>query len=133
MKLLANENFPRSAAPGRYRALRGAGFDVVWVRERMRGAADEEVLSCAMAESRVLATFDKDFGELAFRHGLPSSCGIVLFRIGMRSPESVAAQVLAILQSRNDWVGQFAVADEARIRMRTLPTASGLNPSSGSD
>jgi hypothetical protein len=49
----------------------------------------------------------------------------VLFRIAMRSPESIAAQVLAILQSRNDWVGQFAVADEARIRMRTLPSAPG--------
>ena len=33
-----------------------------------------------MAESRLLLTFDKDFGELTFRLGVPASCGIVLFR-----------------------------------------------------
>jgi predicted nuclease of predicted toxin-antitoxin system len=118
MKLLANENFPRSAVE----ALRAAGFDVVWVREQMPGAKDEDVLANAMSDGRLLVTFDKDFGELAFRCGLPSTCGVVLFRVATRSPDYIAEKVRTILQSRNDWVGQFAVVDEIRVRMRNLPT-----------
>jgi len=41
-------------------------------------------------------TFDKDFGELAWRVGLPASCGIVLFRL----PMPPAAKVGAILAAR---------------------------------
>lgn len=117
MKLLADENFPRSVVD----ALRHDGIDVVWVRQQMPSAKDEDILSYAIAESRVLVTFDKDFGELAFRRGLPSTCGIVLFRIAIISRDSIAAQIVTILKSRIDWAGQFAVVDETRIRMRTLP------------
>jgi hypothetical protein len=38
-------------------------------------------LERAQREGRVVMTFDKDFGELAFRHGLAASVGVVLFRI----------------------------------------------------
>jgi predicted nuclease of predicted toxin-antitoxin system len=45
------------------------------------GSNDEEVLEIAMKEERILITFDKDFGELAFKKGLPAACGIILFRV----------------------------------------------------
>lgn len=64
MKFLADENFPRPAVE----ALRNAGFDVAWISEGQSGAADEQVLARAAAEGRTLLTFDKDFGELAFRN-----------------------------------------------------------------
>lgn len=72
MRLLANENFPRSAVE----ALREAGHDIHWVRLEMPGATDVDVLACAQKEKRILLTFDKDFGELAFQAGLNSSIGI---------------------------------------------------------
>lgn len=117
MRISANENFPGAAV----HALRLAGHDVFWVRTDMGGASDEQVLAHAVAECRLLLTFDKDFGELAFRVGLPATCGIILFRIPTDSPEAVAAQVVTAVQSRSDWSALFAVVEQDRIRLRPLP------------
>ena len=86
MRILANENFPLDAIE----LLRQGGMDVQWIREFCPGMRDERVLATAVAESRILVTFDKDFGELAFKSHLPSSCGIVLFRIRKQSPNILA-------------------------------------------
>src|SRR5690349_13206403 len=118
MRLSANENFPGAAV----NALRQAGHDVFWVRTDLGGATDEQVLGHASAEGRVLLTFDKDFGELAFRLGLPAACGIILFRIPTDSPEAVAGVVVRAVQSRPDWSGVFAVVEPDRVRLRPLPT-----------
>ena len=64
----------------------------------------------------MLITFDKDFGELARRHGLPASCGVVLFRIHTRNPIEAAEQVLKVLASRQDWAGHFSVVSATGIR-----------------
>jgi predicted nuclease of predicted toxin-antitoxin system len=116
MRLLANENVPAIAVE----ALRAQGHDVFWIRTDAPASLDEEVLARAEAEQRILLTFDKDFGELAFRAGLPASCGIVLFRIPMHSPERVAQIAIAALESRTDWAGHFSVVGERRIRMTPL-------------
>ena len=59
MRILANENFPGDAVT----ALRQAGHDIAWVRVDAPGSTDVQVLQRADAESRILITFDKDFGE----------------------------------------------------------------------
>ena len=74
MRLLANENVPKSAVD----ALRSHGHDVAWVRTDRPGATDVDVLSKAVLETRVLLTFDKDFGELAVALGRPHA-GIVRY------------------------------------------------------
>ncbi len=117
MRLLANENFPGEAVE----ALREQGYDVAWVRTDAPGSSDAQVLRRAQHEQRILLTFDKDFGELAFRAGLPASCGIVLFRIPASSAEYVARVAVAALSGRTDWPGHFAVVEERRIRMIPLP------------
>jgi len=117
MRFLANENVPYEAVA----ALRDHGYDVTWIRTEAPGSRDEEVLTRAMSEERILITFDKDFGELAFRKSLPASCGIILFRIPTPSSAYVARMIVAAVRSRNDWTGHFAVVEENRIRMRALP------------
>ncbi|ADV63932.1 hypothetical protein Isop_3372 [Isosphaera pallida ATCC 43644] len=117
MRILANENFPRNAVE----ALRLAGHDVVWIRMDSPGVTDEEVLARAIAEQRILFTFDKDFGELAYRVGLPSACGVVLFRIPMDSPVQVAERIVNLIATRMDWVGHFSVIDDTKVRIRALP------------
>ena len=117
MHFLANENFPGAAVD----ALRSAGQEIAWVRTDAAGSADEEVLARAVYERCVLLTFDKDFGELAWRTKLPASCGIVLFRIPMPPANLVGKLICEILMSRDDWRGRFSVVEPGRVRMRELP------------
>jgi predicted nuclease of predicted toxin-antitoxin system len=117
MKLLANENFPLDAVE----ALRQSGHDIVWIRTESPGIDDQQVLAIAQVEQRLLLTFDKDFGELAFRAQLPAKSGIILFRISTPSSVEVAEVVTNILNSRTDWSGHFSVITDRRIRMRPLP------------
>jgi predicted nuclease of predicted toxin-antitoxin system len=91
MRFLANENFPGDAVD----VLRAGGHDVVWVRTEAPGTKDPDILAWAMRDDRVLLTFDKDFGELAYQAKLPATCGIVLFRMPMPAPEAVCSRVLS--------------------------------------
>jgi predicted nuclease of predicted toxin-antitoxin system len=116
MQIIANENFPIDAVV----ALRQKGHDVTWIREDSPGTPDSQVLERAQSEGRLLITFDKDFGELAFRSQLPASCGIILFRISMPSSEHVARIAVAALEQREDWAGHFSVIEDDRIRMTPL-------------
>ena len=117
MRLLADENFLGDAVA----SLRSHGNDVVWIRTDHPGIGDEEVLAIAQREGRVVMTFDKDFGELAFRCRLTASSGVILFRISTPSPEAAARLVSAAVMSRTDWEGHFSVVEDSRIRMTLLP------------
>ncbi len=44
--------------------LSAAGHDVVWAGDWPTNPGDEEILSRAHQDSRILITLDKDFGEL---------------------------------------------------------------------
>jgi len=117
MRLLANENFPLDAVT----ALRENGHDVAWIQEDARGSRDEQILHRAQQEERLLITFDKDFGELAFRSKLPATSGVILFRISAPSSQYVAQVALQAIASRTDWAGHFSVIEDNRIRMTQLP------------
>jgi len=117
MKLLADENVAGDVVS----LLRQQGHDVAWIRQDSPGSADEDVLARSAREQRLLVTFDKDFGELVWRAGQDASAGVILFRISMSSSSEVASRVAAILDSRDDWSGQFSVVDDRRIRMIALP------------
>ena len=117
MRLCANENVPGDCVA----LLRSRGHDVLWIHQSHPGLGDDSVLEKALTESRLLITFDKDFGELVFHKGAEASCGIVLFRISMPSPEATIHKVVAALESRSDREHQFSVVDDAMVRMRPLP------------
>jgi predicted nuclease of predicted toxin-antitoxin system len=117
VRFLANENFPGDAVA----ALREKGHDVAWIHTDAPGTSDPEVLARAQAEDRLLLTFDKDFGELAFRAGLPASSGVVLFRISAPSVEHTVRVIVAALESRTDWAGHFAVVEDDQVRLTRLP------------
>jgi predicted nuclease of predicted toxin-antitoxin system len=116
MRLLANENFPLDAVE----ALRSAGHDVAWIREDSRGTSDDKILLRAQQENRIVVTFDKDFGELAFRSKLPSQSGVILFRITPKSSQYIAQVAVQALASRDNWAGHFSVIEDNRIRMTSL-------------
>ena len=116
MRFLANENFPGDAIA----ELSGTGHDCAWVRDSAPGAKDPDILAWAVRDDRILLTFDKDFGELAFKHGLPATCGIVLFRLPMPSPSMAGRMLAQRIAERNDWAGHFSVIEPSRVRMRAL-------------
>ncbi len=117
MRLLADENIPGEAVD----ALRAAGHDVVWVRTDAPGSTDQDVLGRAQREDRIVLTFDKDFGELAWRARLPAASGVVLLRLLMPLSEEVSRKIARVIDSRSDWAGHFSVVEAERIRMRPLP------------
>jgi len=124
MRILLDENMPGDAIA----TLRSCAHDVVWIRTDSPGIADDAILARAVLEQRLLVTFDKDFGELVFRRGLAASCGVVLFRIAASSSEALAEKIAEVLGSREDWIGQFSVVDDRRIRMTPFPVPPPRRP-----
>jgi predicted nuclease of predicted toxin-antitoxin system len=120
MRFLADENLPAPVV----RALRALGHDVAYASDTMRGATDREVLAAAQRELRVLVTFDKDFGQLAFGSGVPARSGVILFRLGGSDPVVDNERTVRVITGRTDWPGHFAVVTDARVRMRKLPPTS---------
>ncbi|HEX7376004.1 MAG TPA: DUF5615 family PIN-like protein [Pirellulales bacterium] len=114
---LANENVTQEVVD----AARQAGHDLKWIKEMQPGVDDDTVLQLSLAENRVLLTFDKDFGEMAFRHGKSASCGIILFRPRIRTPEYLPRFAMAVLAQPLNWEGHFTVAREGRLRIIALP------------
>jgi predicted nuclease of predicted toxin-antitoxin system len=121
MRILANENLSRDLVA----VLRAAGHDVAWVKEDACGIPDEEVLARAQREHRIVATFDKGFGRLAFRRGLPAECGVLLLRVFGPTPRATAEMIVHALCTRADWRGVFATITASGIRVRPLARASG--------
>lgn len=121
MRLLADENFPGPVV----RRLRADGHDLIWIKELTPGVCDADVLARAQSEKRVLVTFDKDFGELAFRAGLSADCGVILLRLSGSSPQVDNDRAVEALAGREDWSGHFSVIQDDRIRMRHVAKASG--------
>ncbi len=106
MRLLADENIPAETIE----ALRKATHDVASTAEESPGASDETVLQRAIAENRIVLTFDKDFGELAFRRGLPASCGVILLRVQAKNASVLTALVARAFGDRDNWAGHWPVS-----------------------
>jgi predicted nuclease of predicted toxin-antitoxin system len=116
-RFLADENFPGAAVT----RLRTAGHDVEWIRTSAPGSDDKSILGRAATEGRILLTFDKDFGELAFRDRESSGVsGIVLFRLSMSPLKPAIERIVATLISKDDWSGHFWVIEPGRMRSSQL-------------
>jgi len=115
--LLANENFPVPAI----RKLRDAGVDVMAVREIMPSAGDHDVLALACREGRWILTFDRDYGELVFKEGLPPPPAILYFRQESYPPDRPADLTLAMLSEPLLAQGFMVVLSESGVRRRRFP------------
>lgn len=116
MRILANENIPRAAVE----ALRESGHDVAWVAEDAAGAEDSDVLKRATLEERIVLTLDKDFGELAFRYGLPATSGVILLRTSVQSADVISQALMKALSAQVEWIAHFSVIEDDRVRMTPL-------------
>ena len=116
MKFLADENLEYSIIS----FLQEKNFEVVAVRDIMKGAPDSEIINYAFENNYVIITSDKDFGELTFRLQKPNR-GIILLRF----PEDNATEKAKILWTAikklgNDVINKFVVVEKNSIRVRHL-------------
>ena len=104
MNILADENIKEEAIY----ALRRAGHDVAWVREDSPRTLDPVNLARAVAEDRLLITYDDDYDKLLFRDHLPGSCGVVLFVFsGQPTEEEKARLIVGALSADVQWQRMF--------------------------
>jgi predicted nuclease of predicted toxin-antitoxin system len=104
--------------------LRETGHDAVHLRdEGLQRLDDEAIFAKAVAERRVVLTFDLDFGEVAaLARGRPAS--VILFRLPDARHVRVIERLRAVLTASADALvaGAVIVVEPARHRIRTLPS-----------
>jgi len=100
--------------------LRADGHDVLYAIESLRGATDDELLTRAFSEGRILLTEDKDFGELVYRLRRPAR-GIVLLRFDVADRAFKAPRLRYLLERKAQRLpGAFVVLEVDKIRFRPL-------------
>ena len=123
MRLLVDENVHAVVI----RRLRADGFEVEAIAETAAGLSDVEILAMPDIADRVLITYDRDFGELIFKHGMPTPRVLVYSRLGRAEPRHVAERIAEILR-RSPEAGCCYVIEKEGERVR--PFAMG-NMSNG--
>ena len=102
---------------GTKKDLEAFGHDVIWAGDWPEDPGDEEILSRAYKEKRILVTLDKDFGEIAIVHGTRHSGIIRLVDLAARKQGVVCLRVIDMygneLQS-----GAIVTAEPGRLRIR---------------
>lgn len=115
MKFLANENYPVPSV----KILREAGIAVKSIMEEAAGISDEHVIRIAQQGKLIILTFDKDYGELNFRHGINNPPAVVFFRYKGLSPEFAGNLLkMSILDNEIELDDAFTVIEENNIRQR---------------
>lgn len=115
MKLLANENFPLTSVL----ILKEAGFDIKSIGQDFPGIRDDEVIEYAIAENRLILTFDRDYGELIFKKGYRPQAGVIYLRWDDFKPETPGEYLLGLFSSEEiKFENRLTVIDDQRIRQR---------------
>src|SRR5437764_11609109 len=98
--------------------LRNLGHDVTAIsRNYPPGLADEDVLTIAREEGRILIVADRDFGELIFHQEL-AHAGVIFFRLPGASLQTKIEHLNTVLEEHTDELdrGEFLVVTPSRIR-----------------
>ena len=117
MDFLANENFPLLSV----RLLREAGHHVVDTVQEALGSKDKDILKRAHTERLIILTFDRDYGELIYRHRALPPVGVVYFRFAPATPSEPAEILLNVMdKAALSVIGKFTVVERGRVRQRSL-------------
>jgi len=101
-------------------SLRGEGHDVSYVLEGKAGVSDDEVLTEAYIEERILVTEDKDFGDLVYRLKKPAR-GVILIRMDVKERHMKWHRLKKLIINHEKRLpGHFVVVDSNKFRFRPL-------------
>lgn len=117
MKLLIDENI----SPEITSRLRKLKHDVKSIRECCRGYDDEKIVKMAVAEERLIVTYDLDFGELYRNFGASSLILRLILRLRSKNPAIVIKYLLNFLytlkEQKIDMKNKLAVITEGKVRL----------------
>ena len=114
MNLLADEGIDKPIVD----RLRQDGHMVVYIAEESPGITDEVILALANQQDAILATRDKDFGELVYRMNQVTQ-GVLLVRLDGLHPDTKATIVSAAITTHGaEMIGAFTVISPGNIRIR---------------
>jgi predicted nuclease of predicted toxin-antitoxin system len=105
--------------------LRELGHDVQAVsRNYPPGLPNEDVLTIARKEKRILVVADRDFGELIFQQGR-AHAGVIFFRLPGAPLQTKIEQLNTVLTEHTDDLkrGEFLVVIPGHIRIAGHPRA----------
>ncbi len=112
---LANENFPKPSVT----TLRNYGFIVKFIAEDSPGISDNEVIEIANKLNYIILTFDKDYGELIFKHSKENPPAVIFFREKGNNPNFPGELLVSLLNSSNiQFSNAFTVIETNNIRQR---------------
>jgi predicted nuclease of predicted toxin-antitoxin system len=115
MQFLANENFPFPSSE----LLIQDGHIVLLISKENPGISDLEVIEKAMAINSIILTFDKDYGEIIFRHKISKPPAIIFFRFKGALPETAGNILLKLLKKKGiNFENRFTVIEETGIRQK---------------
>jgi len=103
--------------------LRSEGHDAVHLRdEKLHRLPNGEIFEKAVAEQRIILTFDLDFGEIVALSG-GRQVSVVLFRLHNTRTPHVIERLKKVLQESSSVLeeGAVVVVEESRHRTRRLP------------
>ena len=103
--------------------LRNEGHDACHLREEgLQRAPDGDIFAKAAAESRIVITFDLDFGEIIALSG-SRSVSVILFRLYNTRTAHVIERLQSVLEHCGQALerGAVIVVEESRHRVRRLP------------
>lgn len=114
MKLLANENIPY---PSIF-YLRDKGYDITSIGMENPSLLDSQIMDIAIEEGRTIVTFDRDYGELIFRHNYKPNNGVIYLRLSKYSPVEPGVIVERLINAKFDFTKALTVVDEHGVRQR---------------
>ena len=115
MKLLANENFPIKSIL----YLKDKGFDIASIGIDNPSIKDNQVMSIAINEERTILTFDRDYGELIFKHNYKPEKGVIYLRLDEYKADE-PGKLIEELINKNEYSfdNALTVLDRYGIRQR---------------
>lgn len=98
-----------------------AGHDALWAGDWNEDPSDDDILSRAHSEARVVVTLDKDFGTLAVFHNVPHTGILRLVDVPARDQAKLCLTVIARHAAE---LAAGAIITAGRGRLRIRPPAS---------
>ncbi|MGK7904061.1 MAG: DUF5615 family PIN-like protein [Hormoscilla sp.] len=123
MRLLLDQNIYAVTA----RLLIDAGHDVILVAQLgLSQASDEEILTTAREQNRIMVTGDRDYGNLVFVKAIVS--GVIYLRISPANINAIGSQLELILQTypEVELAQSFVIVEPSRVATKFPKTYTSL-------